>query len=240
MRILLIAFAALAASSLTATPVTQPAASPKQVPLQNPGFLPVPNTQKGRIALVNKQSRMSAQDIAEIAALIAKDTRCRCEVGAAEGANITVEIIDSPDAPAIAAYPEDFKSTMNVARMEKGLKGGAVAKFFPKRCRKELLRAFCFACGTAGTQYPDNILAIGKISDLDLVGEFIPGDTIYAMQTRLNKIGVAPVQYVSYARACVEGWAPAPTNDVQRMIWDKVHAAPTAPIVIKPESTKRK
>jgi hypothetical protein len=209
---------------------------------QSPGFLPVPQTQKGRIAIVNKQQKLPAGDVAEIAAFIAKATRCRCEVGAAEGADVVVEIIDDKGAPILAAYPEDFKATLNVAKLDAGLNGAAVEKFFVKRCRKELLRAFCFACGTAGTQYPDNILAIGKISDLDLIGEFIPGDTIYAIQARLKKIGVTPLQYVSYARACKEGWAPAPTNDVQRIVFEKIKAlkekGPANPIKILPPKKK--
>ena len=41
-----------------------------------------------------------------------------------------------------------------------------------------------------------------------------------------------------YRKACEEGWAPAPTNDVQKAIWDKVHAMPTEPIKIKPETKK--
>ena len=31
---------------------------------------------------------------------------------------------------------------------------------------------------------------------------------------------------------------PAPTNDVQKAIWDEIHAMPTEPIKIKPETKK--
>lgn len=44
----------------------------------------------------------------------------------------------------------------------------------------------------------------------------------------------------TYYDACEEGWAPAPTNDVQKAIWDKVHQMPTKPIKILPESKRRK
>lgn len=44
----------------------------------------------------------------------------------------------------------------------------------------------------------------------------------------------------TYYDACEEGWAPAPTNDVQKAIWDKVHQLPTKPIKIVPESKRRK
>jgi hypothetical protein len=44
----------------------------------------------------------------------------------------------------------------------------------------------------------------------------------------------------TYYDACEEGWAPAPTNAVQKAIWDIVHQMPTKPIRIVPESKRRK
>ncbi|MBR4617332.1 MAG: hypothetical protein IKO55_17115, partial [Kiritimatiellae bacterium] len=44
----------------------------------------------------------------------------------------------------------------------------------------------------------------------------------------------------TYYDACEEGWAPPPTNAVQKAIWDKVHQLPTKPLTIKRESAKRK
>ena len=49
---------------------------------------------------------------------------------------------------------------------------------------------------------------------------------------------VRKIEVVSYQDACEMGVAPAPTNDVQKAIWDKVHAMPTEPIKIKPEEKK--
>ena len=37
----------------------------------------------------------------------------------------------------------------------------------------------------------------------------------------------------TYAAACRMGWAPPPTNDIQRVIWDKVHAVPAKPMKIE-------
>ena len=42
----------------------------------------------------------------------------------------------------------------------------------------------------------------------------------------------------TYKKACEEGWAPNPTNEFQKAIWDKVHELPTEPIKIKPEEKK--
>ena len=47
-----------------------------------------------------------------------------------------------------------------------------------------------------------------------------------------------PYRLTTYRKACEEGWANPPTNDVQKAIWDKVHALPTEPLKIKPEEKK--
>ena len=60
------------------------------------------------------------------------------------------------------------------------------------------------------------------------------GDRAQAQATQ----GVTVRATTNYKTACREGWAPAPTNDVQKAIWDKVHAMPTEPIKIKPEEKK--
>lgn len=196
-------------------------------------FLPVPNSQKGEIVFVNSQSRLSTNEILTVCGQIEKATRCKAVIGGAEGAKIAIEIVDDTESPVLTAYPEDYRARVNIAKLDSNLKGQALEKFFVSRCRKELLRAFCFACGAGGSQYPDNIMAIGPISDLDLCDEFIPGDTADRCVVRLFRIGVTPTRFVSYARACQQGWAPAPTNDVQKAIWDKVHAVPATPMKIE-------
>ena len=52
--------------------------------------------------------------------------------------------------------------------------------------------------------------------------------------------GIKTLTIASYRTACHYGWAPAPTNDVQRAIWQKVHEMPAAPLKILPEKTKVK
>ena len=44
----------------------------------------------------------------------------------------------------------------------------------------------------------------------------------------------------THKKACQEGWAPAPTNDVQKAIWEKVHAIPDKPMTIEFDPKKDK
>ena len=56
----------------------------------------------------------------------------------------------------------------------------------------------------------------------------------------LPEIGFSPAAVATYLTACSEGWAPAPTNDVQKAIWEKVHAIPKQPIKIDFDPKKGK
>lgn len=203
------------------------------------GMLEKPDSQKGFIAIVNRQKRLSEKDLAAAVKVIEDQTRCKVVVGSADGAGVAVEVVDNETAPTLAAYPDDYRATVNVGKLAAGLKGDALEKFFVLRCQRAILRGFCYACGAGGTEYPDNVLAIGKISDYDLIqGLFIPGDAAFACQRRMKKVGVTQKLFVPYGRACFEGWAPAPTNEVQKKIWDSVRErkekGPTNPIKIKP------
>ena len=207
--------------------------------IQAVDFLPAPGSQKGSVVIVNKQSRLPEAELQEVCQQIEKATKCKAEVASGEGAQVIIEVIDDAESPILTAWPEDYKAKVNVAKLDKNLKGKALEKFYASRCRKEILRAFCYACGAGGSQYPDNIMAIKDITGLDLVEEFIPGDTSTACVARLVNIGVTPTKFVSYARAVRDGWAPAPTNEVQQSVWDKIKAQqaqkPTKPLKITPD-----
>ena len=54
--------------------------------------------------------------------------------------------------------------------------------------------------------------------------------------------GITTITISSYRDACHKGWAPAPTNALQRMIWEQIQAGkergPTNPITIQPPKAK--
>lgn len=55
----------------------------------------------------------------------------------------------------------------------------------------------------------------------------------------LSLAGYKSCRAGTYYDACEEGWAPRPTNAVQKAIWDKVHQLPTKPLTIQRESSRR-
>ena len=92
----------------------------------------------------------------------------------------------------------------------------------------------------ASMQQPCLLTQISGNADLDRNICVIPSIEVLPKTKNAAKArGIVPGKRAVYRKACEEGWAPAPTNDVQKAIWDKVHEMPTEPIKIKPETKKQ-
>ena len=104
-----------------------------------------------------------------------------------------------------------------------------------KRIQREVLRAFSYLCGGVSSSYPNPMsYPVTNVKQLDLIeNPELPIDVIMRFPEYLKLLGVTPYVQASYRTACRQGWAPAPTNDVQKAIWDKVHAAPKTPMKIE-------
>jgi hypothetical protein len=61
-----------------------------------------------------------------------------------------------------------------------------------------------------------------------------------SINENLQALGMASERKVPYVKACKEGWAPAPTNEFQKAIWDKVHSTPKNPMKIEFDPKKGK
>ena len=155
------------------------------------------------------------------------------------GCGALVAIVSDATSPAMLAAPEDGWAVVNVSKMDRNLKtDSAKAKFLAPRIRREVLRAFAYACNAGGSGYSGNLMSIGKLEDVDLRDEYYPYDTMQQIANCLRERGVMPAKEVSYRKACREGWAPAPTNDIQKAVWDKVREIPTKPIKIEYDPKK--
>lgn len=216
-------------------------------------FVTKPNSQKGKIAFINTQSEIKEEAFSSLAAEQAKHSGFNivyekaaagapAALKAGSKADIAVIVVADDTTPALLAAVEDGWAVVNVRRVGEGLSTPeAKAKFLESRCQKEVLRAFATIGGGLSSQYPDNLMDITKLADLDLCGVFIPNDAERAMKKVLGARGVTPTFKAHYRQACMQGWAPAPTNDIQKAIWDKVHQLPTKPIQIKfdPKTDKK-
>lgn len=214
------------------------------------GFVTKPNSARGKVVFVDAQSILNTSNVTFAADEIQKSTRftteCVKDVGsdanelkAKYKADVVVLAVSDTTMPVLLVSPEERWAKVNVNRLAEGLKSEAAkAKFVESRYRKELLRAFAFAAGGTSSQFPDNIMQTASVAELDVCSEQLPYDSIAKAKAFMKKVGMEPAVMATYRQACRQGWASQPTNEIQKAIWDEIHAMPTEPIKIKPETKK--
>lgn len=207
---------------------------------------------KGCVYFVNAQKRVPTTEFKKPIAEISKAARLSYEIKDGEpvtvetasaarnrlGLGVAVFIVDNPSYPALLPAPEDGWAIVNVARLAAD---NPEPDKLARRLRKECARAYAFVSGAANVNQHGGVMgAVAGIEGLDaLPGDLLPRESILKFEPQLKLLGVEPYVQASYRTACEKGWAPAPTNDVLKAIWDDVHAAPTKPIIIKPETKKQ-
>lgn len=138
-------------------------------------------------------------------------------------------IVSDENLPTILSAPEQAWAILNVAKLNEDL---VPQKVYNMRIKKELNRAVATAFGVGMSMAPPSLMdpVYSKV-DLDamMMTELEP-EALAKIQTAAKLRGVVPVRRTTYKQAVIEGWAPAPTNDVQKKIWNQVHELPTNPL----------
>lgn len=143
-----------------------------------------------------------------------------------------ITIADLGKAPTLLVAPEEYWATVNVSRLEEDSPSPEVLK---SRIVKEWWRALGYALGAANsTQYTCVMRPISSVADLDAekISVMSPQPLMSVIKAA-SKLGFARGGLTSYRKACEEGWAPQPTNELQKTIWSEVHAIPDQPLKIK-------
>ena len=200
-----------------------------------------PGTQRGTVTIVNAQTRAAAAWLASAVSYLARETRFNVVLkdGAFDAAspavdgNMTLYVIDNPSLPRIVVAPDDRWAYCNVAKIHTDK-----AAFFEARTKKVVSRTFAMLCGGMSSTYGISLAGpMPGVSDLDVLpNEHIPVDVTIRMNQYMEKFGVTPAVLKPYK----EGWAPQPTNDVQKAIWQEMRQLPTKPILIKFDPKKGK
>ena len=154
------------------------------------------------------------------------------------GAKGVIWVVDDPALPVTLAAAEDGWGMLNVAPMLDGAPSGEVAGI---RVTRELNRLFGLRNGCCSTMMiPQCVMRpVHSVAGLDtlMTSSFSP-ESYTKISTFMKEAGYLTARRNTYYGACREGWAPAPTNDVQKAIWERVQAekerGPTNPIKIEP------
>lgn len=216
------------------------------------GFVMKPGTGLGRFLVVNAQKRVDKSVIDEQLPFMSKFIGVRIESAPAKGTP-TVEtaakhfaetggqmalfVVDAPSLPSLLIAPESKWGFLNVAALAAD---GATGKDLDRRVQREIWRGVSMVGGSGNTEMPHCLLnTVLTPLDLDNIdGNTISYEPLGRMAKHMRKAGITQVVMRPYIVACREGWAATPTNEYQKAIWDKVHALPTEPIKIKPETKK--
>ena len=199
---------------------------------------------KGRIVYANLQDTVPTKDIQKTMTVLAKYLKIRIDTFdiTSEEANdvkklmldkkaqAIIIIVDNPTDPSLLVAPEDKWAKVNIGKFKD--------RNAASRTQMELLRAFCFLCGGIGSEYKNPLTGyVSSPAQLDdsAVAQ-LPMDVVNRFIPYLKQLGIVPYIEATYRKACREGWAPAPTNDIQKAIWERIKAdkerGPTNPLKI--------
>jgi len=140
----------------------------------------------------------------------------------------------------LSVFPENAIACVNVH--------GLVTddpKLYKERLGKEYWRSVGFIFGAYGLQMPGCVLQpVSSAEQLDAIKGRQLGPNRFNMVLKTsNALGIQMIRTTTYMRACQEGWAPPPTNDVQRAIWAKFRSdkerGPANAIKIEPPGKKK-
>lgn len=208
------------------------------------GFLADTRSQKGRLVIVNAQNEVDAAIIAGSTDKFKKDARIRIEHEKGEFdlktakriGEATVYVISDETLPATLIAADDRWGFVNVAKLRTDK-----PEFFRARVSKGIIRVAGFVLGAGDSGlYP--LCLTGHVKSPEALDQIpnvqLPVDVMDRLFKAMDDIGIHPYTRTTYRKACEEGWAPAPTNDIQKAVWDKVHELPSKPLKVEYDPKK--
>ena len=163
--------------------------------------------------------------------VLAGDALAEGRAVAKDASGVVMLVDGAEDAPLMTAYPEEHLALVNMTALSKNASSGVRQD----RVEKLTWRAIGHLVGCGA---PDGYTCVMKplrnMADLDAMpNKFIHPASFFKARPYFDMCGVTPARKGTYESACQQGWAPAPTNDIQKAIWDKVHAMPATPMKIQ-------
>ncbi len=189
------------------------------------------------LSIVNLQSRVPSLDIQQMIDGMKAISRIPIVLGDKSGKDLfvlakaaasqaetlgAIIICDVKSQPALLVVPEEGWAAINL-----GVLGQDVSDAILKtRVAKELWRATGYLLGVVNPALDHSMMgSVKTLSDLDAItGQMLNAEILIKVQQNAVKQGVSPSRMSTYKKACEEGWAPMPTNSIQKAIWEEVKA----------------
>lgn len=134
--------------------------------------------------------------------------------------------------PTMLVAPEDAWAVLNVGVLARD---GAATEVLFERVRKELWRTTAIMLGASDSTFRPCLLEpVHSLAELDaLKAKVVCPEPYGNIQRNAKDLGCGSPQFATYRAACREGWAPPPTNDLQRAIWEETRKLPAKPLKIE-------
>ena len=144
----------------------------------------------------------------------------------AEKALMVIALTECEKAASLAVFPEDRVAVINAGKYGTG----ATAEEKETRIVKEVWRAIGFIGGVGYATTEASVMQpVTSPIELDNYKfAFLQPMELQRLRAMMEKYGSKIGRRVTYKKAVEDGWAPAPTNDYQKAIWDAVKAAKEA------------
>lgn len=141
--------------------------------------------------------------------------------GKAEKTALHITVSQDPGAPTLLVAPEIPWAQVNVKALGAD---GAKHDVVVARTQKEIWRAFMMCCGAANSNMSPCVMrTICSLGALDSQPVRVPcPEPMMKVLNAGQELGLKRPEQKTYKLACEEGWAPDPTNDVQKAIWESV------------------
>lgn len=180
------------------------------------------------IRILSKTDKISVAELEETASEITKLLGFKVEVVDSDKptrlkTGCLIVLAEQESAPTLLVAPENPWASINVKNLAADKPADEVLK---TRIKKEIWRAFAYAMGAANSNMqPCLMRPIFSLKDLDSekVAIVCP-EPLSAISQNAQRLNIAQSRMTTYKRACMEGWAPAPTNDIQKAIAAQVKA----------------
>jgi predicted Zn-dependent protease len=185
---------------------------------------------------LNTQKKIPASVIRESSDLIDRVLHFKCEtrdkpsqepitdaIRALAQTNVASVVVvgDVPGYPPLLLAPERRWALVNISALTEDSPSPSL---LAERTRKEMLRGFGFLMGAANSNFDVCLMkSVFSVQDLDaLSAKFISIEILNKILKQAQKMGIKPPHMTTYRKAVEEGWAPAPTNDIQRAVWNEL------------------
>lgn len=209
----------------------------RQIMQKTGGWIIKEGTGSGRCVFVDTQKKMPKESFSAAAEKIGALLNCKVEYEQSER-NITVQtapeslkvikaqaaifIIDDPTYPTTLVAPESRWAMINAAALAKD---GPTQQVLAKRATREAWRVFAQLLGASNASMEGGCVLdpVSSLVELDtLKADCFCPEPLSKIIAHLRTIGVTPYVRTTYRRACEQGWAPPPTDEFQKGVWDQL------------------